>query len=86
MIREKEAQRYEREDPVCESGIVTFHIDAFGQLQLCSGNRTKSYDLRKGSFRDGFYNHLPSFPCRLPRKEIFFKRGAVIPIEVVSMR
>ncbi len=49
--------------PVCQSGKRSFHIDAYGQLQLCSGNRTHSYDLRTGSFRDGFYHHLPTFPC-----------------------
>ena len=52
-----------QEAPPCESGKRTFHIDAYGQLQLCSGNRQMSYDLRKGSFRDGFYHALPSFPC-----------------------
>ena len=37
----------------CRSGMQRFHIDAYGQLQLCSGNRTRSYDLRTGSFREG---------------------------------
>jgi len=49
--------------PVCESGKRSFHIDAYGQLQLCSGNRTQSYDLRRGSFQEGFYRFLPQFPC-----------------------
>ena len=48
---------------VCESGKRTCHIDAYGQLQLCSGNRRQSYDLRHGSFKEGFYHHLPTFPC-----------------------
>jgi MoaA/NifB/PqqE/SkfB family radical SAM enzyme len=47
----------------CHRGAKRFHIDAYGLLQLCSGNRRAGYDLRRGSFRDGFYNHLPSFPC-----------------------
>jgi len=47
----------------CTSGKQRFHIDAYGQLQLCSGNRRQGYDLRRGSFKDGFYNHLPAFPC-----------------------
>jgi MoaA/NifB/PqqE/SkfB family radical SAM enzyme len=50
-------------DP-CRSGEHKFHIDAYGMLQLCSGNRQQGYDLRKGSFREGFYNHLTTFPCR----------------------
>lgn len=47
----------------CYSGIHNFHIDAYGRLQLCSGNRRMSYDLRKGSFREGFYQFLPTFFC-----------------------
>lgn len=47
----------------CRSGLRTFHIDAYGGLQLCSGNRAQRYDLRRGSFTEGFYRHLPTFPC-----------------------
>lgn len=47
----------------CRSGYRSCHIDAYGQLQLCSGNRRMSYDLRHGSFKEGFYHHLPAFPC-----------------------
>lgn len=49
--------------PPCRSGMQRFHIDAYGQLQLCSGNRKRSYDLRAGSFREGFYEALPTFGC-----------------------
>ena len=48
----------------CRSGMQRFHIDAYGQLQLCSGNRTRSYDLRAGSFREGFFEALPTFACQ----------------------
>ena len=51
------------EPPPCRSGMQRFHIDAYGQLQLCSGNRRQSYDLRGGSFRNGFYEALPTFAC-----------------------
>ncbi len=47
----------------CNSGMRRFHIDAYGRLQLCSGNRRMSYDLRTGSFREGFYQALPTFAC-----------------------
>lgn len=47
----------------CAGGRYKFHIDAYGQLQLCSNNRRQSYDLRRGSFREGFYQVLPQFPC-----------------------
>lgn len=49
--------------PPCTSGMQRFHIDAYGSLSLCSGNRQRSYDLRRGSFREGFYDVLPTFPC-----------------------
>jgi MoaA/NifB/PqqE/SkfB family radical SAM enzyme len=49
--------------PPCRSGMQRFHIDAYGQLQLCSGNRRQGYDLRKGSFRIGFYEALSTFAC-----------------------
>lgn len=52
----------------CRSGMRRFHIDAYGFLQLCSGNRAQGYDLRKGSFQEGFYGHLPSFGCRWKRE------------------
>ena len=48
---------------LCGGGLYKFHIDAYGQLQLCSRNRRRSYDLRRGSFREGFYEVLPQFPC-----------------------
>jgi MoaA/NifB/PqqE/SkfB family radical SAM enzyme len=48
---------------LCAGGQRKFHIDAYGQLQLCSSNRRQSYDLRRGSFREGFYEVLPHFPC-----------------------
>lgn len=47
----------------CGGGTYKFHIDAHGMLQLCSNNRRQSYDLRHGSFREGFYEALPGFPC-----------------------
>jgi sulfatase maturation enzyme AslB (radical SAM superfamily) len=51
-------------DPLpCRSGMHRFHIDAYGRLQLCSGNRRHSYDLRAGSFREGFFEVLPTFAC-----------------------
>jgi MoaA/NifB/PqqE/SkfB family radical SAM enzyme len=51
------------EPPPCRSGMQRFHIDAYGQLELCSGNRRQSYDLRAGSFYNGFYDALPTFAC-----------------------
>jgi hypothetical protein len=64
--REKQSRHEEPLDQgssLCGGGQYRFHIDAYGQLQLCSKNRWQSYDLRQGSFKEGFYKYLPGFPC-----------------------
>ncbi|MCM8800425.1 MAG: radical SAM protein [Candidatus Omnitrophica bacterium] len=43
---------------LCHAGLISFHIDAYGQLQICSMLRSFSYDLLKGSFQEGFNNFL----------------------------
>ncbi len=59
-----ESCKQQAQDPLpCRSGMQRFHIDAYGRLQLCSGNRTRGYDLRTGSFREGFFEVLPTFAC-----------------------
>lgn len=55
------------EKPSCRDARRQFHIDAYGNLQLCSGNRLESYSLKTGNFKEGYYQVLPSFPC--PRKK-----------------
>ena len=62
----------------CRSGMQSFHIDAYGQLQLCSGNRRQSYDLRTGSFPAGFFEALPAFFCdwKVPREPALIQPGA----------
>jgi radical SAM protein with 4Fe4S-binding SPASM domain len=42
----------------CGAGLTSFSVDAFGQLGLCVLARSGIYDLRQGSFRDGWRNHL----------------------------
>jgi hypothetical protein len=56
-------QRDSLEPSPCRSGMHRFHIDAYGQLQLCYGNRQQSYDLRTGSFQTGFFEALATFAC-----------------------
>ncbi len=72
MLQEKEKQKNEleeeKEKPLknhCGSQFK-FHIDAYGGLQLCSKKRSETYDLRRGSFEEGFYEALPRFYC--PKK------------------
>jgi len=44
----------------CNAGIVSYHIDATGQLSLCIASRTQTYDLCKGTFDLGweFLRHV----------------------------
>lgn len=60
---EEACQRSRAGLPPCRSGMQRFHIDAYGRLQLCSGNRRQGYDLRNGSFGEGFFDALPTFAC-----------------------
>jgi MoaA/NifB/PqqE/SkfB family radical SAM enzyme len=62
-LREETCRKNTAAPGPCESGMHRFHIDAYGRLQLCSGNRAESYDLRRGSFLEGFFTALPAFAC-----------------------
>ena len=43
----------------CGAGVNTFQIDPYGRLMLCIIARNPSYDLRRGSFREGWHDFLP---------------------------
>jgi MoaA/NifB/PqqE/SkfB family radical SAM enzyme len=42
----------------CGAGLRSFHIDACGWLGLCAIARRPAYDLRSGSFREGWHEFL----------------------------
>jgi radical SAM protein with 4Fe4S-binding SPASM domain len=43
----------------CGAGRHAFHITADGQLRICSGVRTPSYDLTRGTFLEGWNEFIP---------------------------
>jgi radical SAM protein with 4Fe4S-binding SPASM domain len=43
----------------CGAGVNTFHIDPYGQLSACIMARVPAYDLRRGSFREGWDYLMP---------------------------
>jgi radical SAM protein with 4Fe4S-binding SPASM domain len=43
----------------CGAGLSTFNIDPYGTLSACLMSRTPCYNLRRGSFRDGWKNFMP---------------------------
>ena len=53
----------------CGAGIDSFHINAYGQMTPCLIVRSPAYNLREGTFRDGFYNFIPQVISRKRTKE-----------------
>jgi radical SAM protein with 4Fe4S-binding SPASM domain len=48
----------------CGSGQGKFHVDGFGKLQMCTVAREPSYDLRQGSFHEGWQYFLAEIRAR----------------------
>jgi len=42
---------------VCGAGLSSFHVDPVGRMSICMMVRKDQYDLRSGSFRDGWRGH-----------------------------
>ncbi len=38
----------------CQAGLNSFHVDPYGKLSLCMMDRRQQYNLRQGSFQDGW--------------------------------
>jgi radical SAM protein with 4Fe4S-binding SPASM domain len=45
----------------CGAGVNSYHIDPYGQLSMCMLSRLPAYDLRQGSFRQGWREFLPEY-------------------------
>jgi len=45
----------------CGAGVSTFHIDPYGQMSTCQMTRFQEYDLRRGSFEEGWYEWMREF-------------------------
>jgi len=44
---------------LCGAGSISFHLDPYGRLQLCILTRKPSYDIREGSFVEGWNSFFP---------------------------
>ena len=51
----------------CGAGLSNFHIDPYGQMSICMSARRPSYNLRRGSLQDGFYNFFPRVRSQKPK-------------------
>jgi radical SAM protein with 4Fe4S-binding SPASM domain len=43
----------------CSAGVRAFHIDPYGHLSACMMTRMSSFDLRLGSFSEGWHTFMP---------------------------
>lgn len=48
----------------CGAGVASFHIDPYGEMSLCIMSRDFSYDLHRGSFKEGWYKFIPRVRTR----------------------
>lgn len=48
----------------CGAGAGTFHVDPYGQLSACMMSRVPSYDLRQGTFHEGWCDFMPQVRAR----------------------
>jgi radical SAM protein with 4Fe4S-binding SPASM domain len=64
------------DEPVysCGAGRNTFTVDPYGALQLCQLSRRNGYDLRAGTFRAGWDEHLPRLRARAWRSNSVCRR------------
>ncbi|OIP28960.1 MAG: radical SAM/SPASM domain-containing protein [Deltaproteobacteria bacterium CG12_big_fil_rev_8_21_14_0_65_43_10] len=46
---------------ICGAGVSTFHIDPYGKMSACEMVRFQNYDLRRGSFEEGWQQSIPEF-------------------------
>jgi radical SAM protein with 4Fe4S-binding SPASM domain len=53
----------------CGAGVATFHVDPYGQMSTCEMVRFQSYDLRSGSFQEGWKEAIPEFISLKPEGE-----------------
>lgn len=67
----KKLQKSEKNDSLftCAATRSGFHITSQGRLNLCVYLQKPNYDLRKGSFRLGFYEAIPSILSRKISKD-----------------
>jgi radical SAM protein with 4Fe4S-binding SPASM domain len=64
----------------CGAGVHMFHIDPYGRLHLCMLARQPGYDLREGSFEEGWADALPVERYRVPSSDYQCNQCALLPL------
>jgi radical SAM protein with 4Fe4S-binding SPASM domain len=54
---------------ICGAGVNVFHIDPYGKLGICMISRVPNYDLRQGTFLQGWHEFLPQVRYQKPKGE-----------------
>jgi radical SAM protein with 4Fe4S-binding SPASM domain len=62
----------------CGAGRNTFTVDPYGMLQLCQLSRRNGYDLREGTFEQGWNEHFPRLRERTWQKNDVCRRCSLI--------
>jgi len=65
---------------VCGAGKTSFHIDPYGQLCLCMMARYASYDLRAGSFQDGWERFIPQIRSQIIEGDYACSQCELMPL------
>lgn len=52
---------------ICGAGISSFHVDPYGEMTPCVMSRFQSYNLRHGSFNEGWRHCIPQFLTLKPK-------------------
>jgi radical SAM protein with 4Fe4S-binding SPASM domain len=64
----------------CGAGRNTFTVDPYGALQLCQLSRRNGYDLRTGTFREGWDEHFPRLRARTWQSNDVCRRCSLISL------
>jgi radical SAM protein with 4Fe4S-binding SPASM domain len=64
----------------CGAGVSSFHIDCYGQMSPCEMVRFQEYDLRHGSFEEGWFEWMPEFMKLRPKGDYACDRCDLISL------
>jgi radical SAM protein with 4Fe4S-binding SPASM domain len=64
----------------CGAGRNTFTVDPYGSLQLCQLSRRNGYDVKAGTFDQGWNKHLPALRARTWQSNDVCRRCSLISL------
>jgi len=65
---------------ICGAGLSSFHVGPYGELSACMIARQPGYDLRGGSFRQGWREFIPQVRAPKRTRETACARGDLISL------